>query len=375
LNFSDTRKLIYHRIKRSSITAKPNNIFTLPALWTIYRASRGYPRKIINICHQSILALIIQNRTRAGWSLIRSCIKRLTHTTRWERAILVAIVIVLVSAAALNIFAVSLMMPESKMQLSKPYKIPPIRQPVESLPVMPANQDASRPGDTDALVNISAPARPETPTAGETQAVAMIDKIPETNVSEQSAGDETAERLKQAAPPLVLGQLIVRPGDTLGRMVQQVYGDFRKRLLSTVIAANPHISNPDDIDVGNIIQFPAVDFLMDQQLPPIYIIAFEERPSLSAAMQRRQLLFEQIQLPLRVVPSWSPADGLRFHLVLTGYFNSHEAANRYLSLLPAKTVDQTTIISNWSDKTVLFSDPYGGGLRLSPLTVRTNIEK
>jgi phage tail protein X len=203
----------------------------------------------------------------------------------------------------------------------------------------------------------------------------MIDKIPETNVSEQSARDETAERLKQAAPPLVLGQLIVRPGDTLGRMVHRVYGSFSKRLLSTVIAANPHITDPDDIDVGNIIQFPAIDFLMDRQSPPIYIIAFDVRPSLSAAMQRRQLLFEQIQLPLRVIPSWSSADGLRFHLVLTGYFDSHEAANKYLGLLPTKTSDQMTIISNWSDKTVLFSDPYGGGLRQSPLTVRTNIEK
>jgi hypothetical protein len=92
-------------------------------------------------------------------------------------------------------------------------------------------------------------------------------------------------------------------------------------------------------------------------------------------MQRRQVLFKEIQLPVRVVPSWSPADGLRFYLVLTGYFDSDEAANRYLSLLPTQTSDQATIISNWPDKTLFFSDPYGGGLRLSPLTVRTNIEK
>jgi hypothetical protein len=62
-------------------------------------------------------------------------------------------------------------------------------------------------------------------------------------------------------------------------------------------------------------------------------------------------------------------------LVLTGYFDSNEAANKYLSLLPTQTSGQATVISNWSDKTLLFSDPYGGGLRLSPLTVRTNIEK
>jgi general secretion pathway protein A len=344
-------------------------------LWTIYRASRGYPRKIINICHQSILPLIIQNRTRAGRALIRSCIKRLTPTTRWERAILVAIVVVMVSAAALNIFAVFFMMPRSKMQLAKPYKIPPIQQPVESLPATPVNENASMQSDAEPLVNLSDPSLPETPTVGGTPAAATIDKLLETKIPEDNARNESAERLERAAPPLVLGRLIVRPGDTLGLLVQQVYGDFRASLLSTVIAANPHISNPNEIDVGHIIQFPAVDFLLDPQSPPIHIIAFDERPSLNAAMRRRQVLFEEIQLPLRVVPSWSPADGLRFHLVLTGYFYSDEAANRYLSLLPAQTADQALIISNWSDKTLFFSNPYGGGLRLSPLTVRTNIEK
>lgn len=375
LNFSDTRQLIYHRIKLSSTTAKPNNIFTLPALWTIYRASRGYPRKIINICHQSILALIIQNRTRAGWALIRSCVKRLTHTTRWERAILVAIVLVLVSAAALNIFAVSFMMPKSRLQVSKPYKIPPIQQPVESLPAIPANENAPLQNDAEPLVNLSAASQSETPTANGAPAVAMIDKLSETKATQDNARDESAERVEQPAPPLILGQLIVRPGDTLGRMVHNVYGGFRKSFLSTVIAANPHITDPDDIDVGNIIQFPALDFLLDRQSPPIHIIAFDEQPSLIAAMQRRQVLFEEIQLPMRVVSSWSPADGLRFHLVLTGYFGSHEAANRYLSLLPTQAADQATIISNWSGKTLLFSDPYTGGLRQSPLTVRTDIEK
>lgn len=375
LNFSDTRRLIFHRIKLSSTTARPNNIFTLPALWTIYRASRGYPRKIINICHQSILALIIQNRKRAGWALIRSCIKRLAHATRWERVTLVAIAFVLVSAAALNIFAVSFMMPKSKIQLSKPYKIPPIQQFVESLPATTIDDNASMQKDAEPLVSLSSPDRIETPSASGTPAVAMIDKLSKTNVPENNSRNASAERLEQTAPPLVLGQLIVRPGDTLGLLVQQVYGNFSKNLLSTVIAANPHITDPDDIDVGNIIQFPAVDFLLDPRSPPIYIIAFTERPSLTAAMLRRQALVKEIQLPVRVVPSWSPADGLRFHLVLTGYFDSNEAANRYLGLLLSQTSVQATIISNWSNKTLLFSDPYGGGLRLSPLTVRTNSEK
>jgi general secretion pathway protein A len=375
LNFSDTRQLIHHRIKLSSTRANPQNIFTLPALWTIYRASRGYPRKIINICHQSILALIIQNRTRAGRALIRSCIKRLTLRTRSERAILAAIVVVLASAAALNIFAVFFMRPESGMQLSKPFKIPTARQNVEVLPLTPVNKNFSVPNDTEPFGVPSGPMSPEPPPAVGTPAVAMIDTPSETAAPPANATDDFAQRRVETAPPLVLGQLIVRPGDTLYHMIHRVYGAFRKNCLSTVIAANPHIADPDDINPGNIIKFPSVDFLLDRQSPPFFIIAFDEQPSLTAAMQRQQMLLEEIQLPVRVISSWSPASGLRFHLVLTGYFNSNETANSYLRLLPAQTSGQATIISNWSHKTVFFSDPYGGGLRLSPSTVRTEIEK
>ncbi len=375
LNFSDTRQLIYHRLKLSSTTAKPKNIFTLPALWTIYRASRGYPRKIINICHQSMLALIIQNRTRAGWALIRSCIKRLSRTTRSERAIIAVIVLVLASAAALNIFAALFMMPKTDMQFSGPYKIPPIDRSVESPTAIAVNESTSSQSDGDPLVNPPVAATPAETSQDETNKFAMIDSPAETEPLAVEADDGPVQRELETAPPHILGQLIVRPGDTLGIMIHQVYGVFSRSFLSTVIAANPYIKDPDDIEVGNIIQFPTVDFLRDHQSLPIFIIAFDEQPSLPAAMQRSQSLFEQIQLPVRVLPTWSPSEGLRFHLVLKGYFNTYDAASRYLSLLPAQTSEQATIVSRWPDKTLLFSDPYGGGLRLSPFTVRNKIEK
>ncbi len=37
-----------------------------PALVAIYRATGGYPRKIINLCHQCILAMIIQNKRKVA---------------------------------------------------------------------------------------------------------------------------------------------------------------------------------------------------------------------------------------------------------------------------------------------------------------------
>ena len=83
MDFNDTRQMIYHRLKLSSKTPKPRAIFTFPALWAIYRFTKGYPRKIVHLCHQSVLTMIIQNRSKAGWCMIRSCKNRIGKEKKW----------------------------------------------------------------------------------------------------------------------------------------------------------------------------------------------------------------------------------------------------------------------------------------------------
>jgi len=76
LNFRDTRLMIRYRVQQAGKDADVPLFFSYPALWAIYRESGGYPRKIINLCHQCVLAMIIQNRSRAGWFLVKSCARR-----------------------------------------------------------------------------------------------------------------------------------------------------------------------------------------------------------------------------------------------------------------------------------------------------------
>ena len=76
MSLADTRQMIGFRIKHASSQPRPPQMFTGPALIAIYRATGGYPRKIINLCHQCMLALIVQNRSRVNWRLVRSCMDR-----------------------------------------------------------------------------------------------------------------------------------------------------------------------------------------------------------------------------------------------------------------------------------------------------------
>ena len=66
LNFRETKALIRFRLSRAGRPLEMPPLFTPLGLWAIYRATDGYPRRIITLCHQILLALIIQNEVRAG---------------------------------------------------------------------------------------------------------------------------------------------------------------------------------------------------------------------------------------------------------------------------------------------------------------------
>jgi type II secretory pathway predicted ATPase ExeA len=81
LKFSDTRAMILYRLRQSSDGSKPLPIFSFLAFWAIYSATGGYPRKIVNLCHQCIVAMLVQNRNEADWLLVRGCAGKIFNRT------------------------------------------------------------------------------------------------------------------------------------------------------------------------------------------------------------------------------------------------------------------------------------------------------
>ncbi|MDY6832823.1 MAG: AAA family ATPase [Thermodesulfobacteriota bacterium] len=84
LSFRETVGLIRFRIIRAS-DGRSAVSFTPLAMWRIYRLSRGYPRKIIHLCHQVLLALIIQDRTRVTSGLVNVSAHRTTREVLAQR--------------------------------------------------------------------------------------------------------------------------------------------------------------------------------------------------------------------------------------------------------------------------------------------------
>ena len=99
LSFRETRGLISYRLNRASDASKQPPRFSFLAQWTVYQASDGYPRKIVNLCHQCLLALIIKQRRTADVFLVRSCIKKLyPHAVNRWRLVLTSTAAILAAA-------------------------------------------------------------------------------------------------------------------------------------------------------------------------------------------------------------------------------------------------------------------------------------
>ena len=101
LNFNETRTMIQFRLARAGRDSDSPFLFSIAGMWFIYRATGGYPRKIVTLCHQILLNLIIQNRVKAGWMMVRSTTQRLMpELVRKERRAAVRIIAVLLFVIA-----------------------------------------------------------------------------------------------------------------------------------------------------------------------------------------------------------------------------------------------------------------------------------
>lgn len=106
LNFRETIGMIEFRLQRAAWPAPAPAFFTKPALWRIYRATGGFPRRIVNLCHHLLLAMIIKDRRQADWFLVQENVaqtslenfakRRWTKTDAFLAALLLIVFIIFI---------------------------------------------------------------------------------------------------------------------------------------------------------------------------------------------------------------------------------------------------------------------------------------
>jgi general secretion pathway protein A len=366
LSFSDTRQMIKFRLEKSSNSSKQRNLFTYPALWAIFRISGGYPRKIINLCHHSILSMIIQSRSRINYFLVRKCARRVftEASRRWK----IPLTIAAMGGAAAVILLV--FQPLERLKLGESQKMreiqtefilnsnPVIRDPIPDAETLSLN-DRIIPSDVNSPDLIEPDAAPAVPkrVAEPVKTERIEEKAPLTASVDPMIEDSQADLVVEPTYSAILGRLTLKRRETLSRIIRQVYGGFNSSYLKSFIIANPEIENPDRVAVGQIISLPAIPTDVTLGDREGWWLKVDETVTLEAAFKILRNLPDGSP-PVRLIPYWNPAAGSRFAVVLGKLFKDEDSARTQQGQLPTELSAGSTILSRWDEETVFFANPY-----------------
>lgn len=310
LNFLDMVRMIRFRLEKAGFHGPVSAFFSYPALWYIFRSTRGYPRKVIHVCHQAMLLMVIRNKPRVARSLVHATAKRGVFNTQSHRKRLPFGMLALTSIVIFSFF----LTPFSGGQLER-----------------------SR-------------FEPDSPPA----AVSNFTE-PFSDTIERKAPNDSAGLI--AKPPVILGQLSVNKRETLGELVRNVYGTYNPQLLKAVLAVNPHIGSPHRISIGDRISFPAREFEIDSGPFDGFRIEIAETRRLEEALALFRSYSDSQETGIRIIPNWNRSSDLKFTLVLDEYLANKSHAYERSSLLQSEFGQTLKVAQGWAEGTKLYAAP------------------
>ncbi len=378
MNFLDTKAMIGYRLEKSAQAAgRVFNPFSHPALWAIYRFTGGYPRKIVTLCHISLLAMIIQNRTTAGLSLVRSCVKRSLPSLYRKRFPALATLFLLFILSALFIY-------EFRPEILKPFVSLDDRKIEASLQEPDFSFDTAETlGSTEVpwnlyqvdmfknidTINMNDAERGPEALVDTKQAVTTVSSPIQPGTEkydEQEAVNGHGQAEKYAPRPLVpkpimpksiiLGSVRLQANETLWRLLEKVYGLCTPQYLKAVLLLNPEIENQDHVEVGQEIVLPAIPVEKKIFPPKGWFVKIEDKKSLAEALEYLRLYPEDAP-PAHLIPYWNKDEGLRYTIFLKNVFITEESALKYFSSLDPAAYPDGEVILLRNDDTVFFADP------------------
>ena len=339
LSFKDTRSMILFRMDRAADSGVSTVRFTWPAFWEIYQITGGYPRKIVMLCHQIMLMLIIQSRTQVSWSLVRETYRRNASLhSRLGYALRVG------ALAAVLLFLVLVRFGPA-----------PVKDGLRSFLDVSGTSEAPAVIESAALI----PAGPVSVTA---------DPALKTEKSEAAAEEVKTEGLLAAAAPIpaektapppslpypaVLGQLTVQRGDVIWNLMTDLYGTSTTRAMKRFEEVNPHLKSIDVIVEGDVLNFPAIPAA---NMPPPWVswVALAESGRLDEIFHLLRQYPGDLP-PARIVSWWTGGGGLRFALCLRQSFSDDKSALQAVDALPERLSKNAKVLTRWEEGTVFFS--------------------
>lgn len=350
-NFKETISLIRFRLELAGDPNRGYKFLTYPAMIALYLSTGGYPRKIVNLCHRILLTLIIQNRSTAGWSAIRANVKRTFYSkSRGHRyGFIVTLVIIIFMAVVLFNSEPFLSSLKSSFTGNK------------SRPERVLNTSLDEPGIKKPEIKVESILQDKV-NVNEVTDISPDNMPPEVVMSTMDKSNkpvnETATYIdsqNNISPPDFLGKLEVGKNETIGRMIQRIYGAFTPGKLKIILEKNPDLGNPDRLRIGQGIHFPFIG-TKTTTLVNYYWVEIDRMNTLNNAYGFLK------NYPYRdpyviMIPFWNKNEGLQFSIVLKKYFIEGESAKEEMNKLPAGLLNRARIIDEWAEETTFCSNP------------------
>ncbi len=300
-SFRETKEMILFHLEQAAMDGQPPPaLFSLPAQWAIYRLCQGAPKDILDLCHLVTLTLVIENRKKADWFMVLRC-ANLLIPGRAKKLQVIRVGSLSSLVAAMLIFGlwsedIKTFIEPPARQLRKPavarkVTVPKVK-PAKKVQV-PVEQEVKQPPEIakpvappEEQVAVVTPPEPVSVSPGKT--LQVPGKIPAgqeppppasiTFVTPQPIpAEEVIEEVEPVATvaPVIKDRRLVKSGDTLLVMIQQVYGEghLKAHFISQVIETNPHLKNSHSLSIGDEIFFPELIQEPAIPRPPVQMAA------------------------------------------------------------------------------------------------------
>jgi len=301
-NFKYMRAMINHRISiaREYDIAQP--LFSFLGLALIYIATRGYPRKVVSLCHQVILMLIIRCKKKAGFLLVINSISEMGKPSS-IKAKLVAVsilIIIVLGFATITFFTQHL--------------------------------------DIDTFIKKIAPK--------------MGDNYPVKSSNENLLVSNIDNKM-----PENLGTMKISKRSPIWHILQNIYGSASSEIFNAVLKANPQIKDTNEIAVGTIINFPSIPSDNTSIKKGDLVLQIETGKDMENVYDAFLWDISQKDMPpLVFLPYWNKnEEGIKFVVIIDKIFNNIQDVEDEIEKLPQKYAAQAIILSEWDENTIFFN--------------------
>lgn len=367
LSFLEMRNMIRYRLELAGGGQTPPELFTTGAYWAIYRLTRGYPRKVVTLCHKTMLALLMLGRSKATLAIVYKAAGRNVPHVKWGAAgaacagcVAAAFLYVMppsvpehLQDAAAPLIDVAESRPEAPELAAMPHEVKAsaMQQGLEAAAVPDSESSAAEMSMTPSV----APADGEIAAASEAVKEEPLKPAATTApAAETTVEAPVAAAGSPAAEGKTLGSMPLGKGELLSRAISKVYGAYRTAYLEKLLQANPHISDPDRVAAGTVITYPQIVTAETRDMGEGFWLrlgTYETLQKAAAALDSPDFKGREV----RLLPV-SDSSGIRFHIVASRLYRKETQARDALTSLPASLQARALIVRDWESGAVLFTD-------------------